>query len=159
MTTMRGTIARRLLTAAQFAVVLAIALLACRTNAVADGVWELIGRSLKETEQHRAFCNKNPGDDRCKDRSASAVLVWCEREDDAHGRGLCHGALAAYAAEGVSLLPEWQCVPQAVSRDNEQLRRLFLREAQRVPEVLHEPARRLLYYAVLKAFPCALRAR
>jgi hypothetical protein len=47
-----------------------------------------------------------------------------------------------------------QCVPRAVIDDTEQLRRLFLREANRMPEVLHLPARQLVYYAVAKAFPC-----
>src|SRR4029450_6029575 len=31
---------------------------------------------------------------------------------------------------------------------------LLIRKAYRTPEVLHLPARRLLYYAVAQAFPC-----
>ena len=55
-------------------------------------------------------------------------------------------------------LAEWRCVPPAVIDDTEQLRRLFLREANRMPEVLHLPARQLVYYAVAKAFPCGYGA-
>jgi hypothetical protein len=55
-------------------------------------------------------------------------------------------------------IPEWLCVPKATFQDDEQLRQLFIREANRMPEVLHRPARQFLFYAVAKAFPCPLRA-
>ena len=120
-------------------------------------MWDMIGRSIKEGEQHRALCAKNPNDDRCKPLFASTLLFWCERDQPDY-LGRCHGALMAYAQDGAKELLDWQCVPPGVAADTEQLRRLFLREAQRMPEVLNQPARKLLYYAVLKAFPCPLRS-
>jgi hypothetical protein len=126
-------------------------------SAVADNIWGMTERAIKEGERHPALCAKNPNDERCKDKAASTVLAWCERED-AYSRGLCDGTLGGFAQDGAASLPEWQCAPAAVTKDEEQLRRLFLREAHRLPEVLHEPARKLLYYAVLKAFPCPLRS-
>jgi Ssp1 endopeptidase immunity protein Rap1a len=90
-----------------------------------------------------------------KEDSASAVLVFCEKPN----LGTCRAELGSFAREGAVSLFEWHCVPPEVIKDTEQLRRLFLREAQRMPEVLHLPARQLLYYAVAKAFPCPLRGR
>lgn len=139
------------------AVALAVVAVAAHQRALADGMWDMIGRSLKEGEQLRAICAENPSDDRCKETPASTLLIWCESTLP-ENLGRCHGALGAFAHDGAALLPEWQCVPQAVTGDEEQLRRLFLREAGRLPEILHQPARKLLYYSVLKAFPCPLRA-
>jgi hypothetical protein len=112
----------------------------------------------KEMEERQAFCNSYPTHDRCKEDSASTVLFRCESTDP-YVLGMCHGSLMAYAEDGAKNLIEWKCVPREVLRDTEQLRRLFLREAQQSPEVLHLPARQLVYYAVAKAFPCRFRAR
>ena len=112
---------------------------------------------MKEGKQHRAFCAKNPDDDICKPIAASTLLFLCESETP-ESLGRCHGALHAYALDGKDI-PELLCVPRATIQDYEQLRRLFIREGNRMPEVLHQPARQLLYYAVAKAFPCPLRAR
>jgi Rap1a immunity proteins len=121
----------------------------------------------KKIEEERLFCKNNPDDDHCKEESASTLLLWCESKDPS-ARGRCDGALSVFAHDGAgsslfgmsapAALPQWQCVPPGVIEDTEQLRRLFLREAERTPEVLHRPARLLLYYAVAKAFPCPLRA-
>jgi hypothetical protein len=153
-------------------------------RATAGGMWELLAPDLKKLdlarfcdknaghprckaiEERQLFCKNNPTHDRCKERSASTLLIWCE-SNDPYTLGMCAGELKgfAYDGSGSSLfgmsapapLPEWQCVPKAVIDDTEQLRRLFIREANRMPEVLHLPARQLVYYAVAKAFPCPLQ--
>lgn len=140
------------------AVALAVVTFSVCKSALAEEMWDMIGRALKEGEQLRAFRTNNPTNDRCKETPASTLLIWCE-SNLPENLGRCHGALTNFAHDGAALFPEWQCVPQAVTDDAEQLRRLFLREAARLPEVLNQPARKLLYYAVLKAFPCALRTR
>jgi Rap1a immunity proteins len=139
------------------AIVLMLTLVAAHQRVLAEAGWDMILRALKEGEQHRAFCAKNSKDDSCKPMAASLMLVLCE-SGSPESLGHCHGALHAYALDGKDLA-EWQCVPHATIQDFEQLRRLFIREANRMPEVLHQPARQLLYYAVAKAFPCPLRAR
>jgi hypothetical protein len=112
----------------------------------------------KELEAKRAFCAKNPERVECREERASARLLRCERNDPG-SLGGCHAAIIADLGRGLREVPELRCVPEAVLDDPEQLRRLFIREANRNPEVLHLPARNLLYYAVVKAFPCPLRAR
>jgi hypothetical protein len=123
-----------------------------------ETIWDTITRAFKEAEEHRAFCAENPKHDRCKEPDASTALIWCE-SNLPENLGRCHGVLQGYAIRGATEVVEWKCVPQAVVENTEQLRRLFIREAHRVPEVLHLPASQLLYYAVTKAFPCPLRAR
>ena len=127
--------------------------------AAAQGLWDLIGQALQDGEALRALCAKSPGDDRCKEPQASTVLFWCERgPNDPHFLGQCHARLGAYARLGSQSLAEWRCVPPEVINNEEQLRRLFVLEGDRHPEVLHMPAQQLLYYAVAVAFPCpALR--
>jgi hypothetical protein len=136
------------------AIVLTLLLVAAHRRAIADGVWDKIERALKEGEQHRAFCANNPNDDSCRPMAAYALLLLCQGQTP-EGLGHCHGALRAYALEGKDL-DAWLCVPTDTLQDFEQLRRLFIREAARMPEVLHRPARLLLYYSVAKAFPCPL---
>ena len=116
----------------------------------------MINHALKEGEQHRAFCAKNPNDDKCKPMPASTLLFLCE-SNAPESLGRCTGELDAYAQDGKNL-SAWLCVPKDTISDYEQLRRLFIREGEQMPEVLHRPARLLLYYAVSKAFPCPLRA-
>jgi hypothetical protein len=81
------------------------------------------------------------------------VLFWCESADP-YTLGMCTGTMSWYADQAVKAIPEWKCVPPAVVKNAEQLRRLFIREGHRVPEVLHLPVSQLFYYAVTKAFPC-----
>ena len=166
------------------AVALMMTLVAAHQRALAENMWDLlipeklqlvlfcekhVGHPrCKKIEQERLFCKNNPTNDRCKEQSASTVLLWCEHSDP-ESQGKCDAELGGDARAGAGLpslfgmpartaaLPEWQCVPKAVIDDWEQLRRLFIREANRMPEVLHLPARQLLYYAVAKAFPCPLR--
>jgi len=142
----------RIIAACALALILATA---AQRPGLAQGMWDQIERAIKEGEQHRAFCAKNPGDDRCKPIPASTLLFLCE-SNTPESLGRCHGALDAYASDGKDL-SAWLCVPKDTLQDYEQLRRLFIREAERMPEVLHRPARLLLYYAVAKAFPCPLR--
>jgi hypothetical protein len=135
-----------------FAVV--IGLLLISGAARGQGMWGLIDQAIKKGDEFRAFCTKNPEHDRCQPTPASTVLIWCESSDPSNS-GSCHGALRAFASNGARL-PEWQCVPRAVLDNTTQLQRLFVREGQRMPEILHQPAEKLLYYAVAKAFPCPL---
>jgi hypothetical protein len=123
--------------------------------ALAQGMWNQIERTIKEGEQRRAFCAEHPSDDGCKPMPASALLFLCEHNTP-ENLGHCHGALHAYALDGQEL-SAWLCVPKDTLNNYEQLRRLFIREAERMPEVLHRPAQLLLYYAVARAFPCPLR--
>jgi hypothetical protein len=142
----------RIIAACVFALVFAAA---CRA-ALAQGMWDEIDRALKQGEQHRALCAERPHDDSCKPMPASTLLFLCEsRAPESFGR--CHGELSAYASDGKNL-DAWLCVPKDTLADFEQLRRLFVREGERMPEILNRPARLLLYYAVAKAFPCSLRA-
>jgi len=138
--------------------VLMLTLVAAHQRATAESLWDMIGRSIEDGKKKQEFCAKNPQHERCQPITASTLLIRCESSLP-ENLGRCHGSLMAYAQDGVEDLIEWQCVPLEVRRDTEQLRRLFLREAQRVPEVLHLQARQLLYYAVVKAFPCSLRTR
>jgi len=139
------------------AVVLTLSLITIDRSARAEGMWGLVGRAHKEGEQHRAFCAKNPKHDSCKPMPASTLLYLCESLAP-ESLGRCTGALHAYALDGKDL-DEWLCVPRDTLDDYEQLRRLFIREGERMPELLHRPAQLLLYYAVAKAFPCALRIK
>jgi hypothetical protein len=111
-----------------------------------------------EIEERQAFCNNYPTHDRCKENAASTVLFWCESADP-YILGMCDGTLNWYADQAVTAIPEWKRVPPAVVQNSDQLRRLFIREGHRVPEVLHLPASQLFYYAVTKAFPCMLRPK
>lgn len=133
---------------------LALMLAVVSRPALPQGMWDQIERAMKEGEQHRAFCAKNPSDDSCKPMSGSTLLFLCENAAP-ESLGRCHGALHAYALDGQELAA-WTCVPKDTLKDYEQLRRLFIREGERMPEVLNRPARLLLYYAVAKAFPCPL---
>jgi hypothetical protein len=91
--------------------------------------------------------------------TAADVLTWCEPGiADPYNLGRCEAQLGFAAREGARF-PEWQCVPRAVLTNPDQLRRLFIREGRRMPEILHQPAERLLFYAVAKAFPCPLHGR
>jgi hypothetical protein len=91
--------------------------------------------------------------------TAADVLTWCEPGiADPYNLGRCEAQIRSDVRKGKQLL-EWQCVPPAVLSNPDQLRRLFIREGQRVPEILHQPAERLLFYAVAKAFPCPMRQR
>jgi hypothetical protein len=120
---------------------------------VAESLWDKIECSLKEDdEQHRAFCAKNPNDDRCKPMAAYALALLCQGGTPESLRH-CQGALDSYALQGRDL-DLWLCVPNGTVQDFEQLRQLFIREAARMPEALHRQARLLLYYSVAKAFPC-----
>lgn len=139
-------------TAAVMALILTIA---ASANALAEGMWGKIGRALKEGEQDRAFCVHNPNNDICKPMVASTLLFLCESSTPV-SLGRCTGAIHAYALEGKKL-DAWLCVPEDALDNDEQLRRLFIREGERMPEVFHRQARLLLYYAVAKAFPCPLR--
>ena len=133
--------------------VLTLLLVAAHRHAAAEGMWDKIERALKEgDEQHRAFCAKNPSDDNCEPIAAYALLLLCQGHAP-ESLGRCHGALDAYASEGRDI-DAWLCVPKDTLKDSEQLRRLYINEAARMPEVLHRPARLLLYYSVAKAFPC-----
>jgi Rap1a immunity proteins len=131
-----------------------LTIISAHRHALAEGMWDRIGRALKESEQHRAFCAKNSNDVSCKPTPASTLLFLCE-SNTPESLGRCHGALHAYALDGQDL-DAWFCVPKDTLQDYEQLRRIFIREGERMPEVLHRPARLLLYYAVAKAFPCPL---
>jgi hypothetical protein len=133
------------------AIVLMLTIVAAHRRAAAFDMWS----TFREGESHRTFCANYPQDDRCNEQAASTLLFLCEdRSPESLGR--CHGALHAYALDGRDLA-EWLCVPKATLNDYEQLRRLFMREADRMPEILQRPARQVLYYAVAKAFPCPLR--
>ena len=134
---------------------LALIVAATQLPVFAQGMWSQIEQAIKQGEQHRLFCAKNPGDDRCKPMPGSTLLFLCESRAPA-SLGRCQGRLEAYALDGKGLTA-WLCVPKDTISDSEQLRRLFVREGQRMPEVLNRPARLLLYYAVAKAFPCPLR--
>jgi hypothetical protein len=137
--------------------VLAMTVIEGRNHACAESIWDSISRALEEGERNRAFCVKNPQHDRCKEHIASTVLFWCE-SNAPESLGRCHGTLNRYAAQAKTEVVEWKCVPRAVVENTEQLRQLFIREGHRVPEILHLPAPRLLYYAVTKAFPCRWRS-
>lgn len=134
---------------------LALIVAAIQRPVFAEGMWGQIEQAIKQGEQHRAFCAKNPSDNRCKPMPASTLLFLCESRAPA-SLGRCHSALEAYALDGKDIAA-WLCVPHDAISDDEQLRRLFVREGERMPEILHRPARLLLYYAVAKAFPCPLR--
>lgn len=134
---------------------LALIIAAAQRPVFAQGMWDQIEEAIKQGEKHRAFCAKHPGDDRCKPMAASTLLFLCESREPA-SLGTCHGALEAYALDGKDLTA-WLCVPKDTIYDFEQLRRLFVREGERMPEILNRPARLLLYYAVANAFPCPLR--
>ena len=137
-------------------VVLTLLLVTAHPQAMAEGIWDKVERTLKEgDEQHRAFCTKNPNDDNCKPIAAYALLLLLCQGHTPENLGHCHSALDAHASEGKNF-DAWLCVPKDTLRDSEQLRRLFIREAARMPEVLHRPARLLLYYSVARAFPCPL---
>jgi Rap1a immunity proteins len=142
---------RRFLIIAFAAVVLSLMATEVRCEACD---WGCVGRALEKRE----FCAKNPEHDSCKPATASTLLMRCD-SSDASDVAYCHGFLSAVASGGPANLPEWRCVPKGVEEQPEQLRLLFIREAHRMPEVLHLPAQQLLYYAVIKAFPCPLRGR
>lgn len=134
---------------------LALMLAVASRPALTQGLWDQIERAIKQGEQHCAFCAQNPGNDSCKPTPGYTLLFLCENTAP-ESLGRCHGALHAYALDGQKLAA-WTCVPKDTLEDYEQLRRLFIREGERIPEVLNRPARLLLYYAVAKAFPCPLR--
>ena len=134
-------------------VVIVCALSLAVASAHAETMWDMVGRAIEDRE----FCAKNPDHDRCKGPTGADVLTWCESALPGN-QGRCFGALDRYLTDA-KRLPEWRCVPPDVKTNFEQVRRLFIREGERMPEVLHFPARQLLYYAVIKAFPCPLRAR
>jgi len=114
-----------------------------------ETMWGMIGRSLKQSGE----CARNPAHDYCKPTTASELLMRCGSGDERE-IAYCHGALDAYFLDGKAKLPEWKCLPKGAGEHPEQLRQLFLRVGYQHPEVLHEPARQLLFYAVAKAFPC-----
>ena len=120
----------------------------------------------KELEAQRAFCAKHPMDaERCDPPSAGKLLQWCDSQDS-NDHAHCAGVLDAELTDGAAPQlgsppiklsepePALQCVPVEVLREPEQIRILFVREAHNHPEVLHLSARRLLYYALAKTFPC-----
>ena len=122
----------------------------------AGAMWDKIARSLEEAKQKNALCAKNPANEACKEIPATELLIRC-RSNDPLNLGRCHGTLANLAQGGNEILLEWQCVPSAVINNTEQLRILFVREADRTPEILHLPAWKLFYFSIVKAFPCSLR--
>ncbi len=140
-----------------FRVVAVIGLTLIVGAARGQGAWDWLKESLKDDQELRALCAQNPRHERCQPPTASTVLTWCESADP-YNRGRCHGQLTGIARDGARLT-EWLCVPRAVIGNADQLQRLFVREGQRMPEILHQPAERLLFYAVAKAFPCPLRGR
>ncbi|HEY7245312.1 MAG TPA: Rap1a/Tai family immunity protein [Xanthobacteraceae bacterium] len=107
-----------------------------------------------QIEERQRFCRDNLKDDGCDDKQGSTILFWCESTALPESMGRCHAAMYWYATHAPKTLFEWKCVPPDVVRNTEQLRRIFIREAERIPEVLHLPAGRLFYYAITKAFPC-----
>lgn len=120
----------------------------------------------KDLEALRAFCAAHPMDaERCDRPSAAKLLQQCD-SDSSTDHAACAGVLDAMIDSGAAPQlkpslkldapePALACVPVAVLNSPDQLRILFVREAYRHPEVLHLPARRLLYYALAKTFPCA----
>jgi len=139
-----------------------VAMLALAAPAPAVAFWNELKPALsspEEMKQRRLFCSKNPNDSACRETSAALLLIDCASSDQLDN-ARCGGRLDAMAFDGRAL-PEWSCAPKDMHP--EQLRLLFVREAHRLPEMLHQPARTFLFYAVAKAFPCAsnplLRAR
>lgn len=128
-----------------------------RCDMRAEPTWDMIGRAIEDGKNNR-FCAKNPEHDRCKPMTAATLLMRCDSSDSREVLS-CHATLYAMAFDAPASLPEWRCLPKGAAEHPEQLRLLFVREAHRLPEVLHQPARQLLYYAVIKAFPCPLGAR
>lgn len=130
------------------------------TSAAAEpkpkGMWELLTPSLEalaNPEKAREFCRINPEASKCRPMSGAELLARCDSSQSTD-RAYCAGTLSAMATSG-SDLPEWRCVPKEAYRHPEQFRVLFVREALRTPEVLHQDARNLLFYAVAKSFPCS----
>lgn len=121
----------------------------------AQSMWN----SIRSAAAQKEFCAKNPTDRSCRAITAAELLTKCQ--GDRTERAYCAGTLDAIATSGKAELIEWQCVPDAVIEGHpEQLRIIFVREAHRMPEILHLPARQLLFYAVTKAFPCpSVRSR
>ncbi len=149
-----------------------------------QGMWELLAPSLKAIELAK-FCDQHPGHQRCKELEAQRtycamhpmdaaqcdspaagnLLQQCESNESAD-RASCEGVLVAKLDTGAAPQlkpidnlfapePALACVPVPVLQNPEQLRLLFIREANRHPEVLHLSARRLLFYALAKTFPCS----
>jgi hypothetical protein len=119
----------------------------------------------KDLEALRVFCAAHPMDaERCDPPSAAKLLQECN-SDSSTDHAACAGVLDAMVDSGAAPQmgspvklnapePALACVPVAVLDSPDQLRILFVREAYRHPEVLHLPARRLLFYALAKTFPC-----
>lgn len=122
----------------------------------------------KDLESLRAFCADHPMDaERCDPPSAASLLQECD-SDSSTDHAACAGRLDAFLDNGAvpqfgpPLIPAMRdapepvlfCVPTAVIRNPDQVRLLFVQAAHEHPEVLHLPARRLLFYALAKTFPC-----
>lgn len=135
------------------AISLMLTILAAQQRAWAEGIWD----SFRPLLEKQGSCAKHPKHDSCKPTTAAKLLMRCDSADP-ENVAYCLGSLMGLSSEPEALI-ELQCVPREVWRNPEQLRRLFVREANRTPEVLHLPARQLLYYSVAKAFPCPLRGR
>jgi hypothetical protein len=59
-----------------------------------------------------------------------------------------HGQILTHHAKGNSEL----CLPDGVGMD--QMAKMFIKNANDNPEILHHPAEVQLYFTLLKAFPC-----
>lgn len=134
------------------AIALILTVVATQQRGWPEGIWNAFKPILEERE----FCAKNSKHDSCKPTTAAKLLMRCDSADP-ENVAYCLGSLMGLSSEPEALV-ELQCVPHEVWRNPEQLRRLFIRD-NRMPEILHLPARQLLYYSVAKAFPCPLRDR
>ena len=125
-------------------------------------------KRCKKIQQEAAYCASHPMDaENCDAPSAARLMQDCDT-NNSMDHAYCFGTLDAmldngaapqlgqpvYPATQVAPVAAISCVPKKILNNPEQVRLLFVRAAHEHPEVLHFPARRLLFYALAKAFPC-----